>query len=207
MDWTGLQNFFVMHGENIDRREGKPGRGRFGTGKSAAFGIADLLRITTVHNRRRSKVELSRSDIERMGSVDPIPVRTIEREAPTSQVNGTIIEIEGVYLRSLDQAGIIRYIEKHLARWPKNATVFVNNHECEFAEPPVADELRFMPQGKFKDILGDIELLIKVSKAPLEKTSEEYRFTPKGSGMRRRLQGVKGAKCHNTYSERSMFRN
>src|SRR6266496_570308 len=63
MDWTGLKNFFVMHGENIDRREGRPGRGRFGTGKSAAFGIASSLRITTVRNRKRSTVELSRSDI------------------------------------------------------------------------------------------------------------------------------------------------
>ena len=45
MNWAGLQNFFVMHGENIDRKQGKPGRGLFGTGKSAAFGIADLLRI------------------------------------------------------------------------------------------------------------------------------------------------------------------
>jgi HSP90 family molecular chaperone len=41
MDLDGLRNFFVMHGENIDRKEGRPGRGRFGTGKSAAFGIAD----------------------------------------------------------------------------------------------------------------------------------------------------------------------
>jgi signal transduction histidine kinase len=38
MDWNGLQNFFVMHGENLDRKEGRPGRGRFGTGKSAASG-------------------------------------------------------------------------------------------------------------------------------------------------------------------------
>src|SRR6058998_12 len=35
MDWEGLKNFFVMHGENIDRKEGRAGRGRFGTGKSA----------------------------------------------------------------------------------------------------------------------------------------------------------------------------
>jgi K+-sensing histidine kinase KdpD len=39
MDWDGLQNFFIMHGENIDRKKGKPGRGLFGTGKSAAFGM------------------------------------------------------------------------------------------------------------------------------------------------------------------------
>jgi hypothetical protein len=168
MDWAGLQNFFVMHGENIDRKEGRPGRGRFGTGKSAAFGIASSLRITTVRNRKRSTVELSRSDIETMTSEDPIPVRKFEKEIATNQPNGTIVEIEGVHLRSLDQAGIIHYIERHLAHWPKNATVFVNNHECEFQEPPIKEEKRFRAEGAEKDVLGDVELVIKVSKAPLE---------------------------------------
>src|SRR5690242_18755029 len=64
MDWKGLNNFFVMHGENLDRKEGRAGRGRFGTGKSAAFGIASVLRITTVRNGRRSQVELNRDHIE-----------------------------------------------------------------------------------------------------------------------------------------------
>src|SRR5437588_46182 len=32
MTLDGLQNFFVMHGENVDRKRGNPGRGRFGTG-------------------------------------------------------------------------------------------------------------------------------------------------------------------------------
>jgi histidine kinase/DNA gyrase B/HSP90-like ATPase len=168
MDWAGLQNFFVMHGENIDRKEGRPGRGRFGTGKSAAFGIASLLRIITVRDKRRSTVELSRADIEKMTSEDPIPVRKIEKEIATSQPNGTIVEIEGVHLRSLDQAGIIQYIERHLAHWPKNATVFVNNHECEFQEPPIKEEKRFRTEGAEKDVLGDVDLVIKVSKAPLE---------------------------------------
>jgi hypothetical protein len=168
MDWAGLQNFFVMHGENIDRKEGRPGRGRFGTGKSAAFGIASLLRITTVQNRKRSTVELSRSDIETMTSEDPIPVHRIEKEIATHQPNGTIVEIEGVHLRSLDQSGIIQYIERHLAHWPKNATVYVNNHECEFQEPPIKEEKRFRTEGEEKDVLGDVELVIKVSKAPIE---------------------------------------
>jgi hypothetical protein len=168
MDWPGLQNFFVMHGENIDRKEGRPGRGRFGTGKAAAFGIASLLRITTVRNGKRSTVELSRSDIETMTSEAPIPVRRIEKEVTTNQPNGTIVAIEGVHLRSLDQAGIIQYIERHLARWPKNATVFVNNHECEFQEPPIKEEKRFRVEGTEQDALGDVELVIKVSKAPLE---------------------------------------
>ena len=168
MDWAGLQNFFVMHGENVDRKEGRPGRGRFGTGKSAVFGIASLLRIVTVRNRKRSTVELGRADIEIMTSEDPIPVRKIEKEISTNQPNGTIVEIEGVHLRSLDQAGIIHYIERHLARWPKNATVFVNNHECEFEEPPIKEEKRLRAEAETKDVLGDVELVIKVSKAPLE---------------------------------------
>lgn len=168
MDWAGLENFFVMHGENIDRKDGKPGRGRFGTGKSAVFGIADLLRITTVRNGKRSKVELRRSDIERMTSKDPIPVKVLENEVSTAAANGTLVEIEGILLRSLDQAGIIHYIERHLAKWPKNATVYVNNHECEFSEPPVAEEYHFSPEEKAGKILGDVELVIKVSKTPLD---------------------------------------
>jgi Histidine kinase-, DNA gyrase B-, and HSP90-like ATPase len=64
MTLDGLKNFFVMHGENVERKRGKPGRGRFGTGKSAAFGIASSLRITTVRDGKRSIVELTRADIE-----------------------------------------------------------------------------------------------------------------------------------------------
>src|SRR5437867_6141229 len=168
MDWAGLQNFFVMHGENIDRKEGRPGRGRFGTGKSAAFGIASVLRIVTVRNTKRSIIQLSRADIEKMTSEDPITVKKVEKELATDQPDGTIIEIEGVHLRALDQAGIIHYIERQLARWPKNATVFVNNHECEFEEPPIKEVKRFRTDGETKDVLGDVELVIKVSKAPLE---------------------------------------
>jgi hypothetical protein len=127
-----------------------------------------MMRIITVRNGRRSTVELSRADIETMTSEDPIPVRKIEKEIATEQPNGTIVEIEGVHLRALDQAGIIHYIERHLARWPKNAMVFVNNHECEFEEPPIKEEKRFRANGTTKDVLGDVELVIKVSKAPLE---------------------------------------
>ena len=168
MDWRDLQNFFVMHGENVDRKKGRPGRGRFGTGKSAAFGIGDVLRITTTRNGKRSRVELRRKDVEGWSSEDPIPVRTIERETRTTASNGTNIEIEGIHLRRLDQAGIIRYIERHLTKWPKGATVFVNNHECEFSEPAVAREVRFPPQGPLRTKLGDVELILKVAKSPLD---------------------------------------
>lgn len=167
MDWAGLENFFVMHGENVDRKAGRPGRGRFGTGKSAAFGIGDTLRITSTRNGKRSRVELTRGDLVSMDGGQPVPVKVLEREGKTEAQNGTTIEIEGIHLRSLDQAGVVAYIERHLAHWPKNVTVFVNNHECEFTEPPIERIETFHPAGDEMAVLGDVELTVKVSKSPL----------------------------------------
>ena len=197
MDWAGLQNFFLMHGENLDRKSGRPGRGRFGTGKSAAFGIGDLLRVSSVHNGRRSAVELARCDLEAASSGSPIPVRTLEKELPSSSPNGTRIEIEQIHLRSLDQAGIIRYIERHLARWPKNCTVFVNNHECEYSEPPVAEERRFRPPAIFKDKLGEAELVIKVAKAPVEEDTRGVSIFSNGVWHETTLAGSEGKEMSN----------
>jgi len=189
MDWNALKNYFVMHGENIDRIEGRPGRGMFGTGKSAAFGIAETLRITTVRNNKRSIVELSKSDIERIRSGDPVPIKPIENEVTTQQPNGTLIDIEGVHLRTLHQADIIRYIEKHLSRWPKGATVFVGTHECEYYEPPIEREERFAPNDAQKEKLGDIELVVKISKTPIEDDLQGVSIYSKGVWYETTLAG------------------
>jgi hypothetical protein len=192
MNWAGLQNFFIMHGENVDRKEGRVGRGRFGTGKSAAFGIAQRLRITTVKNKRLSAVELDRSSIEKMSSGTEIPVRVLDREKPTDQQNGTLVEIEGVGLRTIDQASIIRYIERHLARSPKGVTVLVNQHTCEVSEPPVAEERRFAPNESQAELLGETELIVKVSKRPLEEDEKGIAIYSKGNWHETTLAGAEG---------------
>lgn len=192
MSWDDLKNFFLMHGENQDRKAGRGGRGRFGTGKSAAFGIADLMRITTTRDGRESQVELSRSDIESMSSEDPIPVRILKSEEPSGAANGTRVDIEGVHLRSLDQAGIIKYIERHLAHWSRDAVVFVNNHECEYAEPPVASEERFKPEGDAARILGDVDLVVRVSKAPLDEDLRGISIYANGVWHETTLAGSEG---------------
>jgi hypothetical protein len=168
MDFAGLRNFFTMHGENVDRQQRRPVRGFFGTGKSAAFGIASVLRVTTVRGGKRSKAELRREDIEAASTGDPIPVRILENEVITGAPNGTAIEIEQIHLKHIDQKSIIEFIERHLARWSRDATVFVNNHECEFREPPVAQIYTFSPDDAFRDLLGDAQLRVKVSKIPLD---------------------------------------
>lgn len=192
MDWAGLHTFFVMHGENQDRKQGRGGRGRFGTGKSAAFGIASVLRVTTVRSRKRTRVSLNRAAVEAMSSGDEIPVQVVEREVRCNELNGTRVDIEQVHLRSVDQAGIIHYIERHLARWPRNVTVWVNNHECEISEPPVASERVFRPVGPARDALGDVELVLKVSKRALEEDERGVAVCSHGVWHETTLAGSEG---------------
>ena len=54
MNSEDLKNFFKLHGENIERKKGNPGRGKHGTGKSAAYGIANSLEISTIKNKKKN---------------------------------------------------------------------------------------------------------------------------------------------------------
>lgn len=172
MRMQDLHRYFQMHGENLDRKQGKPGRGFFGTGKSAAFGIANELIITTVRDKRRSKVHLTKQDIEAQPDGDEIPVRILEQEVATSSANGTVVQIEGVFLKHIDIGSVIRHIERHIAHWP-NASVIVNTHECEFSEPDISREVEVISKGTpFERLLGETSLTIRVAKAPLE---DEFR--------------------------------
>ena len=163
-----LQHYFQMHGENLERKQGRPGRGYFGTGKSAAFGIANQLTITTVRDGLRSKVRLTKKDIEGHPDGDEIPVKILEQEVKTSAPNGTLVEIDDIFKKTIDILSVIRHIERHIAHWP-DATVIVNNHECEFSEPDINREVKIATKGtEYETLLGDTILVIKTAKAPLE---------------------------------------
>src|SRR5882672_8389363 len=167
-----LEHYFQMHGENLDRKQGRPGRGFFGTGKSAAFGIGNSLTLTTVRNGKRSKVCLTRKDIEARQDGNEIPVRILENEIQIEAPNGTLVEIEEIFLKKIDIGSVVRHIERHIAHWP-DASVLVNNHECEFAEPDVDREIKVSTQGsEYENLLGETTLVIKIAKAPLD---EEFR--------------------------------
>lgn len=163
-----LSRYFQMHAENIDRKKGKAGRGMFGTGKSAAFGIGDCLTLTTARNGLRCKVRLQRSDIEAAEDGTSIPVKVLERDVKTAAPNGTVVEVEGIHLKKIDTGSVTRHIERHIQHWP-NATVIVNRHECRVQEPAYGAVRKFSTAGThFEATLGLIELTIKVAKAPLE---------------------------------------
>ena len=93
MGWADLQNFFVMHGENVDRKGGRPGRGRFGTGEIRRLRDCQYpSESSSVRNGKRSVVELTRDDLEAASSGSPIPVRTVEKEVSSNLPDGTNVE-------------------------------------------------------------------------------------------------------------------
>jgi hypothetical protein len=168
MDKADLQHFFTMHAENRERAEGRIGRGMFGTGKSAAFGIASTLKVSSVKDGKKTTVRLTREQVEGVRKGEQIKPDVLEDEVPTGESNGTIVEISRIHLRRIDRAAIIRNIERHLAHYPRDVEVFVDHHECKFKEPEIAETHSFDPPSDIAKILGNIQLRVNVAKGPLD---------------------------------------
>lgn len=171
MSRSDLHNFFQMHGENVQRKLGKRVRGRFGTGKSAAFGLANRLRIDSTQSRLRNVVELNRSDIEAVKG-EAFPVNDIIKDAPVDNEDGTTVEIREFNIKSLDVDRVISYVERHLSRYRQRAHVTINGHECKFSEPTCIEIIRKTPPVEVGQHIGNVELIVKVSPLPLDEETK-----------------------------------
>jgi len=180
MSREGLRNFFQMHAENIQRRKGKSVRGRYGTGKCAAFGIADVLRVETSQDNVLNVVELSRRDINLSESGKPFPVRDIVVNQPTTQEDGTRVIISELNIRNIELPATIAYVERHLGRQLHNHSVVINNHVCEYLEPYYRQRRVFRPKPNVAKIIGNIELVINISPIPLDKERAGIDILSKG---------------------------
>jgi hypothetical protein len=165
-----LARFFTMHGENLDRQRGRIGRGKFGTGKSAAFGIARELVVDTRRSGVRNRVALSRDQIDKSSGED-IPLLWEVRNEGTTLPNGTTIVINKIEIPRLSSAPIIEYIERHLQVFrAAQPEVAVNEHVCQYREPEVSGAYEFTPPDDLAQKLGNVVLRVKVSRGPLPET-------------------------------------
>lgn len=181
MSADDLRHYFTMHGENRERRAGRPGRGKFGTGKAAAFGIGRRLRIETVRNRIANQVELSRDRIDRSDGSE-IPLDWLVQDEEHESNNGTVVIISEVILDRIEVRPIIEYIERHLAVFRSNSPkVVVNDHICEYREPRIYQTYVFKPSAIQIDVIGNIELVVNVSQSPLPDSELGIKITA-GSG-------------------------
>lgn len=180
MDHAGLEHFFTMHGENKQRRKGVPGRGKFGTGKSAAFGIGKALTVTTVRAGNRQAVYVDRKMIDDADGSE-VPVKFLETDEPADgEPNGTTIEISDVSVK-LSREPVIALIERHLSAFATSPVVTVNGHVCEIKRPAASVTRTFTPNEKFAEKIGDITLTVSASVAPLDEGHRGVQITV-GSG-------------------------
>jgi len=167
MDLAGLRHYFTMHGENVERRKGVPGRGKFGTGKSAAFGIGAGFTLSTTKNGRRQTVKLDRAVIE-ASEGSQVPVTFVEQDADASgEPNGTTVEISGISVR-LAKEPVVALIERHLSAFQGSPVVSVNGRVCEIVRPVATLTRTFTPSPEQGALLGEVELQVSAAAAPLD---------------------------------------
>ena len=163
-----LRAFFTMHGENALRRAGRKVRGRFGTGKIAAFGRADRLRVETVQRGLRNVAELARADLEDAQAGRPVRVREIVVEEPTAAVDGTVVTIEDLQRGTrVDRSEIVRYLQRQLGRHLVQHRVLVEGERVAYVEPEIVEEQRFEAPAPVSGMAGPLELVVKVAARPL----------------------------------------
>ncbi|MQF48952.1 hypothetical protein FIM08_03530 [SAR202 cluster bacterium AC-647-N09_OGT_505m] len=180
MSREDLRNFFRMHAQNIRRGQGKSVRGRYGTGKCAAFGIADVLRVESSRDRALNIVELSRDSIVNSSSGEPFAVKDVVVDKPTTQADGTKIVISKLNVKSLGVPTTIAFVERHLGRQLGRNAVAINNHLCEYLEPVSSWQQEFRPDSALAKVIGEISLVVKVSATPLEKERSGIDILSKG---------------------------
>lgn len=169
MSRDDLSRFFQMHGHNTQRQQGKVVRGRFGTGKCAAFGVARSLRIETSKDGLYNVVQLDREAID--ASADGKPFRVEEKvvDAHSDDDSGTTVVISRLLEpRRLDIDDTRRYVERHLGRHQQRHEVIINGHACEFVEPVALAKFEFDAPDDLRVLLGDSHLSIRVAPAPLD---------------------------------------
>jgi len=171
MDEETLKSFFTFAGENLARKGQQKiwnHRGKNGTGKIAAFGIADSLTVETRKDGKKNIFELTRSDIESSpdGS-NSIPVNEILRNASTTEINGTEITLKGINIK-INTSEVIAKIEREISVWrDKDIKIAVNSNICEFKELDIINTHIFPSEGSIKDRYGDFILKVDVSRVPL----------------------------------------
>jgi len=158
-----------MHGENIRRTQGAHVRGRYGTGKCAAFGIADVLRVETVKDGLINIVEIDRRKIMKLGTGDSFPVEDVTGNRDSALQDGTTIIISGLNLKNVELQSTVAFVERQLGRQLQSNMVVINGHLCEYQEPYSSWQRDFQPKPELQVIIGDIQLVVKVSPTPLDK--------------------------------------
>ena len=180
-----------MHGENLHRKRRKATRGKFGTGKTAAFGMANQLTIDTVQKGLRNQVLLTRGDIRSAKDGGAFPVKHLVADKPTDDQDGTTVTVSAFVSQSKPGVEkVSRFVTRHLGRFRGRAQVLINGIICEFKEPAHEVLARVCPPRDLQEHLGKVELIIKKARVPLPKELQGIDILSKGILHETTLVGI-----------------
>ena len=168
MSQDDLIHFFTMHGVNRQRKRGRKVRGRFGTGKSAAFGIADGLRVETIRNGHANMVQLHRERILSVPDGGAIPVEHVVKDKLTDQPNGTRVIVYDLQLDKIFITPIRERLERALGRHLDMHEVIINNRRLKYRRPDAVETFIFDVPDDILDLMPDTsDLKISVAREAL----------------------------------------
>jgi len=200
MNLDDLQNFFTMHAENKERKKGLPGRGLHGTGKTAAFNLANVFIIETVKNHKKYSIRLEKKKLNKyIESGEPIPLNPyVEKKGiKTSEPNGTTIIIEEIVKSAkIVKKDIIENMERELQYW-KGAEVIVDGYTCVPKEINFKKEYIFNSEKEGFLNLGNINLSIKIAHQPLDNIDIGVAILANKTLHEMTLSGAEGKEMHN----------
>lgn len=169
MSREDLRRFFTMHAETLARRQGRRVRGRFGTGKAAAFGIGRTLIIDTVKAGKRNVVRLSFEDL-RSGS-NTVPVEALLTDKVTTAQDGTTVVIDRLKLKRVKMESLKSYLKRSLGRHLRSHDVYVGGEHLDYSVPETDRSWTLVCPQIVAEKIGKCELQLKLSKSEL--TDEE----------------------------------
>ena len=174
MDEAALGEFFVMHRENAQRQRGRRARGRFGTGKSAGFGVGTSVLIDTVRSGRRWRVELTSDELHAAAKANRPPKPTMHLSGdPTTGPNGTSVTVAGVR-RQAKPESIANELRRRLGRQLESHHVYVDGERVHLREPEATETWTFSSADDraARAVLGP-ELVCTVNAVASGETVEE----------------------------------
>lgn len=187
--------FFVLHKRNIDRQKGKIKRGEYGTGKAAALGIGEILRISTIHNNLLNEFEIHRSHCEdEVLSQKKVPITWIHQDKKTSKNNGTTVDIEGfLYDRAINIQSIKDFLktktlpEKKAYTHEENGkeintiiSLYLNAEPIEEEEIEFSREIEISPSSEEMEYFEKIDFTLKIADRRLKQDEQGVRIFSNG---------------------------
>lgn len=166
---TIRERFLVLHQKNIDREEGRFGRGEYGTGKIAGLGIGKILRIRTIKDGLLNEFEIREEDCG--DSQDEVPVHTIHKNKKTSEKHGTTVEIKKTHGKIKRKIVEDYIVSKTLTEtiYKYQTKVFLDGKELKKIEIEYSDVKTFKPTEEEREVFGDAKVDVKIATRILDK--------------------------------------